>query len=166
MEYECGEFVDTGIDDWNDYLSIGGLTELDAADYTIHNEPIDARVFRLDEDNLFIAYAEEVDPSDLGSFNGVKKTEHDHQQDDARRVLWQEIQDGEANVLPGGQLEKELELEFGAFTHPDDDEPPRRRFLLGFLRFHFFLLFALVEQVGLQLRLEGRVRVDELEIGP
>lgn len=53
----------------------------------------------------------------------MKETEYDHQEHDARFVLWQEIQDGKAHILPGGQLEEELELEFGAFAHPDDDEP-------------------------------------------
>lgn len=40
----------------NDYLAIGNLTELDADDFTIHDEPSDARVFRFDEEILFIAY--------------------------------------------------------------------------------------------------------------
>lgn len=53
----------------------------------------------------------------------MNKTEHDHREHDARFVLWQEIQDGEAHVLPGGQLEKELELEFGAFARdPETDD--------------------------------------------
>lgn len=57
-EYTCGEFLDTEIDDWNDYVNIGNLTEVDLDDYTIHDEPSGARIFRLDGENLFIAYEE------------------------------------------------------------------------------------------------------------
>ena len=60
-EWTCGEFADTEIEDWNDYIGIGNLTELDADDFTIHHRPADARVFKLDDDNLFIAYSEAKD---------------------------------------------------------------------------------------------------------
>lgn len=57
-EYTYPELVDSEIEDWGDFMAVGNLTEVDADDFTIHNEPSGARVFRLDADNLFIATKE------------------------------------------------------------------------------------------------------------